>query len=573
MLSNPLLSFFLIPFSLYVICTSASVQYPIENQLPLIARVNSPYSWTINDDTFTDAPNITASGLPDWLSYSELTFSGTPSSVDEGSISVTMNPGTDNEDTFSICVTHFPPPTLAIPISQQFIPTNPSLSSVFLTRPNSALATTLPALRIPPQWSFSIGLQGDTYVPGNYNGQNGGLYFYALQNDGTPLPEWITFNADSMTFDGVTLSPTYDPETFTFVLIASDQRGYQAARSPFQLVVASHELSYDGSQPVLPINATVGEPIAFSFRTDDWVFQDVMRDNSTLNSSDISSLSVDTSQVPWLTYDAASLSLSGSAPAQPGLYPLPLHITGYNQTLNVNTTIAVLPSYFTNSTLNPVYAAAGSSVDISLSPYIVEGNQSASYQGHNITLSAVFDPSSASSFLSFSSDDSSGAYALTGSVPAQVDTSHVNVTFEAYDHTTHTSAHTNLLIAFRVPSSTAKQKPSYLAQRRQLILGLTIGFGILGALVFIAGTMALIRKFCAVKDSAIGGSNSTRNPYVMGRDLEGYGWSEKLGSGVDDIVGHPGGGKANMNSVSDNMYVRSVILTQRSSLDSILVSE
>ena len=71
--------------------SSVYVSYELNDQLPPIARIDAPFSWSFSPYTFvSDTPNATlaytASSLPFWLSFnpSNRMLSGTPSAEDEG---------------------------------------------------------------------------------------------------------------------------------------------------------------------------------------------------------------------------------------------------------------------------------------------------------------------------------------------------------------------------------------------------------------------------------------------------------------------------------------------------------
>ena len=268
MYSIHLLSFV---FLLFILQTSATsyVAYPVSDQLPLIARVGQPYSWSISTETFATTEAISASPLPSWLSFSNYTFSGTPGLGDEGSVNVTLQAG-NAYDSFALCVTHFPPPTIRIPISNQFNSSNPSLSSVFLVGENSALKSSNPALRVPLKWSFSVGFQPDTFVNDN------DLFYYAQLANGSRLPEWLRFDNRTVTFDGVARTPPLtEGDKVELVLIASDQEGYSAVRAPLDLFIQSHDLSVSKG---LALNLTAGEDFQINLGEENWFFNDIMVD-------------------------------------------------------------------------------------------------------------------------------------------------------------------------------------------------------------------------------------------------------------------------------------------------------
>lgn len=530
---------FILAVAATVRASEVSVANPVNNQLPLIARIGQSYSWSLSQNTFVSLSNDTltysTSVLPSWLTFDSSTqsFHGTPSASDEGNpeITVTAHDSTSSASSlFTLCVTHFPAPDLRIPIAGQFYPNNPSLSSVFLIEDTSALLTSNPALRVPPRWSFSIGFEGDTFTSANT------IYYEALQADGSPLPSWITFDSDSVTFDGV--APHEDtipsPDTLSFALYASDQEGYTAASLPFDLIVAEHELSV--SQHSLPtINITASTPFSLTLSSPA-DFSGIYIDEEPLQPANVTAMSIDTSQYQgWLKYDEVSMTLSGQPPSNlkanhDGSGPtLPVTLTAnINQTLHTNISLAIVPSYFLSDNLDDIIANPGEQFFFSLTSNLSNSTAIASQQT-DVNLTASFDPNEVTQYLSFDS----GTGQLTGTIPAesQLDYNHITVTFTAYSRVTHSTSHTSLVIAFsasKVGPGTIKHGhlgSLSIAARKRLILGLGITFGSIGGLFVIGIFLAVFRRCAMVEDSVIDGEEGTR------------GWTEDekkyYGIGVD----------------------------------------
>src|SRR5712671_64892 len=213
--------------------SSISVPIPLDEQLPPVARINHPYSWTFAESTFRSPSNpslrYSLSSHSKWLSLdpANRTLSGTPTPDDEGTLRVEIqatDPTTSDSALSSVllCVTPQPAPVITLPISSQFKPDNPSLASVFvLSNDNSALQRTgNPTLRIPPAWSFSIGFDDNTFTsPDDF-------HYTVLQADGSPLPSWMKWNPDKITLNGVTPPPDeLCTPHLTLALHASDQFG------------------------------------------------------------------------------------------------------------------------------------------------------------------------------------------------------------------------------------------------------------------------------------------------------------------------------------------------------------
>ncbi|KAI0793537.1 hypothetical protein C8Q74DRAFT_1314648 [Fomes fomentarius] len=468
--------------------------------LPPIARINAPYSWSFLPNTFlSDGPlSYTASVLPDWLSFDPATrtFSGTPSANDGGTPKITVTASTNNSsdsDSASSPLTL----CLHIPIEQQFDAKNPSLSSVFVIRNSSSLHGSRPALRVPPKWSFSIG-----------------LYYAARQVDGSPLPDWIDFNERAITFNGV----TPPPQNLTGPHVVS-LKGYSAATVEFDLVVAAHDFSLvTDSLPT--INFTLNSAVDFS---------GVLIDGESVAPSNITSLDID-------TYDAGSKTLSGEPPSDFTRGVLPVILTSsVNQTLHTDVALAAVPSFFSTDNLAAIMASPGDTLTFDLDQYF--SNNSGLGKGSDVELTAVFDPLESGDYLSFDS----GSSTLTGTIPR----------ISPYSHVTHSTSHATLPIS--LSSSDYKNQHNKSgghglspAARRKLMLGLKIAFGIICGFVGIAIIFAVLRRCTRVPDTAIMGEEGGRawtadekrwygigievngEKYSPSPPSRGYGWSEGI---------------------------------------------
>ncbi|KAI0298795.1 hypothetical protein B0F90DRAFT_1632199 [Multifurca ochricompacta] len=495
--------------------SSVSVPVPLDGQLPPIARINSPYSWTFANGTFLSEGNTplaySAYFLPAWLSFnsSTRTFSGTPAPEDEGTprikVVATDTETSDSASSFvSLCVTHYPAPDLSISVSSQFRPENPSLSSVFLLSEYSALSTTQdPTLRIPSSWSFSIGFEGETFTTPD------GIRYAALQVDGSPLPSWMEFDPNEITLGGVAppLRALPTPYFLSLALHASDKFGFSAASVPFNVVIASRELHAPfGGLPT--INITSSEPLDVSLNSPS-DFTGVLVDDAPVDLQEVASLAIDVSQHSWLHYDADSRRLSGQPPSDLSsqdatVLPVVLTTT-FNQTLQTQVKIAVVPSYFSQDTLPPIFAAPGREIHFSLRSFFSNATQ-----GDDVDLTASYDPSDAGTYLYF---DTSSAV-LSGTIPsAGTGYSHITVSFTAYSRLTHSTSHTSLPISLTLADYKHSQPASGQRSRtphKRLALGLGIALGGLGGLLILGFLLAALRRCARTPDSALTGTAATR---------------------------------------------------------------
>ncbi|KAI0742122.1 hypothetical protein C8Q80DRAFT_1198157 [Daedaleopsis nitida] len=502
----------LLAAALAVHASSVVVEYPLDDQLPPIARTNAPYTWTFHPDTFLSDPgaalSYSVSALPAWLAFdpSTRTFSGTPSASDEGTPRVVVkasDPKSSDSASSGVdfCVTPYPAPELHIPPAQQFDADNPSLSSVFLVSSSSSLYGTRPALRVPPKWSFSIGFDYGTFVAKN------NLYYAARQLNGSPLPGWIAFNERVMTFNGVTPNIT-GPYVLSLALHASDQQGYSASSVDFDLIVAPHDLSL--AKSALPtVNITADQPFSFSLGSAD--FSGVLLDGQQVESRNITSLTIDTSQLGgWLKYDPASKTLSGQSPSDFEKGVLPVSLTSsFNQTLHTNITLTVVPSFFSSDNLDSILATSGSSIDFNLAQFY--SNTTGLGNDSDVDVTASFDPLESGDFLSFDT----GSAHLSGAIPDQLSYEHVVVTFTAYSRLTHSTSHTTLPLSLSTADFENQHDKSSgnglsSAARSKLLLGLKIAFGIICGFVNIAILFAVLRRCTRVPDSAEVGEEAQR---------------------------------------------------------------
>ena len=503
------------------VTSSVAVVQPLNYQLPLIARVNQPFSWAFSPLTFSSsdgALGYTTSSLPAWLSFdaSTQTFHGTPSSNDEGNPEITVTAHTSSSSTsskFTLCVTHYPPPTLNISISDQLNDHNPSISSAYLLRPNSAIITSNPTLRVPRGWSFSIGFEGNTFVSQN------NLFYELRQANGSDVPDYMNFNSKTITLDGVV--PSGDkmapPLTLPFLLYASDQEGYSASTLPFTIVAADHELAQENT--ALPeINITTSNQFSFSLLS----FADftgVMVDGDPIQPSNISTLDIDVSGHDWLKYDAPSRTLSGNPSANAtGSHPsLPVTITTiFGQSIRTNVTLALVPSYFVLPELPSLHFSKGDVIQFNLGQWF--SNSTGDQRREDASITVAFSDNQAANWLRF--DQSSTQ--MTGSVPSDYDSidGYITVTFTAYSQVTHSTSHTSFALYIAgtgIHKSLAPDESNGLskAAHKRLVLVLVITFGSVGGLCLICGILAIIRRWARVEDTAALGEE--------GR----HAWSEK----------------------------------------------
>ncbi|KAJ3571830.1 hypothetical protein NP233_g3505 [Leucocoprinus birnbaumii] len=500
-----------------------TVGNPLANQLPPVARVGNYWSWTPASDTFHSPDGhveLSTSALPDWLGFDaqNFAFAGTPSQGDEGFHQVTViarGSSSNISSHVSLLVSKSPPPIPRISVAAQFMSENPSMSSVFFPLPGSDLATDKPVVRIPSKWSFSVGFEYNTFEPSTQESTSKGLFYGIRQANGSDLPKWMVFNPREITLNGVTPAekdqPT--PAFLNLQLHCSDQEGYSAGVMPFDLVVATHELSIQSSMPTINVTSTRHFQISLNSPAD---FAGIFVDGKPIRAQNISNLIIDVSgHEDWLRYTALNRTLSGKPRSdlagQKLTFPVKIE-TAFNQAVNTNVSVAVVPSYFTQGDLPTIYAAPGDKISFNLASYFTG---SPFEKSADVDLSMIYEPSDSEPWLHLT-----GTSLLEGTVPDDCPTMHILVTFIAFSHITRSTSHASMPIYVTAPENTKKNHRGHWGglsngQHAKLVLALAITFGILGGLCLFGGLLAIVRRVARVEDTALTGEE--------GR----HAWSEK----------------------------------------------
>lgn len=281
-------------------------QIPVVSQAitPQIAQEDSAFLFTVPDDTFTDADQdhlvfsaqlADGSVLPSWLSFDPVskTFSGTPSNNDVDNLSIKLAVddgfGGQNETVFNLQVQN----------------TNdvPSLDHALLDQ--TAVEDTAFHYQVPDD-SFSDVDVGDS------------LTYSAQLSDGNPLPIWLSFDSVSKTFSG---TPTNgDVGTLAIKVIAKDSNQAVAA-DEFNLTIQN--INDTPTLDHVLLDQIAIEDRVFSYQVPMDSFSDVDAGDTLTYAAKLA----DGSPLPsWLSFDAASLTLSGT-PANADVANLLVKIT------------------------------------------------------------------------------------------------------------------------------------------------------------------------------------------------------------------------------------------------------
>ena len=287
----------LLAFSVSIHATP-NISLPINAQVPPVARPDQAYNFVFSDSSFSWAGNsidYSLTNSPGWLQLdsSSRAFSGTPRADDAGSFAIGLV-ATDDTGSSLMSVTFVvspdPGPGLGTSVAEQLPAFGPVPS------PDS--------LSLAPSSALSLSFSPDTFTNTNAN-----TVYYAICANNTPLPSWVSFHPNSLTFSGTTpasTSPWEIPQTFWIQLIASNVIGFAEAVASFQLVIESHVLTFGSSFYV--INITNGSLVNFPS-----LQHDLSLDGQPANSSQIRRVVASTPS--WMSFNSSTLALAGTPPA------------------------------------------------------------------------------------------------------------------------------------------------------------------------------------------------------------------------------------------------------------------
>lgn len=333
-----------------------AISFPLNSQLPPVARIDEPFSYTISPYTFRSDSKLSYSlgDAPSWLSIdsSDGRLYGTPQDNDVPSgevvgqtVEIIADDGTGTSTlNATLVISRYQAPSIKIPLSEQISRFGDySAPSSLLSYPST-------------QFTYTFDSNTFEYKPDMIN-------FYAISADSSPLPAWIKFDAPSLTFSGETPpaeSLIQPPQTFDFRLVASDIVGFSAVHVAFSIVVGSHKLSTDN--PIITLNATVGESLSY-----EGLSESIKLDNETPKPGDVE---ISTDGMPkWLTLDEDSWKIEGT-PKQGDRstnFTVNFHDI-YADSLDVLFVINVATGLF-RKTLDDITIRAGREIDVDLTPY------------------------------------------------------------------------------------------------------------------------------------------------------------------------------------------------------------
>lgn len=334
-----------------------SVFFPLNAQLPPAARLDAFFTYTLSPHTFESSGPLKLSlgqNSPSWLSLEsdERRLYGTPKSGDipDGDIvgqdiqiiatddtgSVTMNS--------TLVVAKTKAPVIQIPLSQQI--------DAFgkYSAPNSLLSY--------PSTEFRYSFSRDTFV------NQSALNYYAISANHSPLPAWVHFDVDSLSFFGKT--PPFEsliqpPETFELSLVAADILGFAGTSISFSIVVGQHKLAT--TSPIITLNATRGQEISY-----DGLDSGLTLDGKAVQPGD---LTVNTRNMPqWLQFNNNNGEMHGTP--GPGDHSTNFTITfsdNHLDSLDVLVVVNIATGLF-KTTFSDMQVRPGAKFEVDLKDYL-----------------------------------------------------------------------------------------------------------------------------------------------------------------------------------------------------------
>lgn len=274
-----------------------SVSFPINSQVPPVARVSEIFEFVFSPWTFTSTVqpiSYTLTSGPSWLMFDGglRNIYGTPTEEDVGSFTVTITAtdstgSTDHKANF--IVSPEPGPVIGRGIDVQL--------------ENLGVRDGKGGLVFFPGQAYEFSFAEDTFGP------PGAIKRYeAVSTGNTPLPSWINFDQGRLKFSGTTPDLTSliaPPQTFDVTLVASDYPGFAGSSVSFQMVVGPHRIFFRDTS--FTTNTTAGDQFTYTIPRDF-----ILLDSEPISSEGLSSLSV--SGPDWLLFNSTTFTLSGTPP-------------------------------------------------------------------------------------------------------------------------------------------------------------------------------------------------------------------------------------------------------------------
>ena len=340
----------------------------LADQYPPLAHVSQAYDWQFLKDTFSsDSGSLTfsADGLPSWAKIDSKSgrITGNPSKSGSGDqtshVTITASEGGSKSkkasSAFDLVTIAAPAPTLKTSLQDQ-LPKAASMGQGNMM-PNKVL-------HLPLGWSFSIGFDGDTFVLP----QDDHVHYSTYLAGAKPLPSWLVFNEEEMTYSGIApTNPGPNGTYFDVILFGSNRPNTGGPSSNFTIYVAGGIITSNSTAGPTVFNVTEGQP--FSYGVDALNTSTLLVDGKPARGGQFEIQAAN--NVPdWISYDSTSHNITGKAPFETKNTNytqtiIPLQITHDGSTpMDYNVTMDVYPSPFNAETLPNATVSTGKEFEV-----------------------------------------------------------------------------------------------------------------------------------------------------------------------------------------------------------------
>ncbi|KAK6199409.1 polarity establishment/cellular polarization [Scheffersomyces amazonensis] len=403
---------FILIFHIFMVSLSQGqvyIGFPFNEQLPNVARINEPYSFTLANITYKSSNNApityTATNLPTWLYFdgNSRTFTGTPSVNDVSEFEITLS-GTDTSDN-SI-------------ISNNYSMIVSNDTGLHLSSPNimftqiAQYGQTNGADGLVVSQGQTINIKFDQSVFESYPNSNRPIIaYYGRSADRSSLPPWIEFNSNDLSFSGTVpyvvsdIAPSYE---YSFAFIGSDYYGYAGAAGIFNIIIGAHQLS-TSLNDTIKINGTYNGQFEINIP----IFTDVYLDGTQITQGNISSVYPE--NLPdFIQFDNQKYTLSGTFPDSETFDNFTIIVEDiYQNTVQLPYSFDAINSVFTMNNLPNVNATRGKFFE-----YQILQSDFTNFQNTNVSVN--FD---STNWLTFTQSN----LTFTGQTPNDFNNLQVNV--------------------------------------------------------------------------------------------------------------------------------------------------
>lgn len=284
-----------------------SVGFPFNEQLPNVARVDEPYSFTMANSTYKSSLGsqiyYQVSQLPDWLQFdsNSRTFTGTPSNDHVGDFQIDIT-GTDNDNSLTQSYTMIVSNDTGVEL------TSPGI--MFTQISNYGRTNGKDGLVVKEGQEINIKFDKSIFES-KLDSNRSIVAYYGRSADRSSLPNWINFNPDDLSFSGKVPHVTSESAPsfkYGFSFIASDYYGFAGAEGLFNIVVGGHQLSTNVNH-TMKINGSLNN----DFDVQVPVFSKVFLDGENISKENISA--VYGQDLPdYVDFDQQNYTLTGNFP-------------------------------------------------------------------------------------------------------------------------------------------------------------------------------------------------------------------------------------------------------------------